>query len=97
VGANRLAADGIIVTKTLNAASAKVYGLEGDLTYVREPRRADAALAANWNHARYGTSRIAVAGRPAGTGRLATSTSPSAAAQQTVAGPRARVCTCSYF
>ena len=56
VGANASSAEGIIVTQTLNAASAKVYGLEADISY-RPPGIDGLSLraAANWNHARYET------------------------------------------
>jgi iron complex outermembrane receptor protein len=56
VGANATSSEGIIITKVLNAASAKIYGIEGDLTY-RVPGIDNLTLraAANYNHARYGS------------------------------------------
>lgn len=60
VGANADSSEGIIIAKTLNAASAKIYGIEGDLAY-RPPSVEGLTLraAASWNHARYGSFRNA--------------------------------------
>jgi iron complex outermembrane receptor protein len=89
VGANAATSEGIITTRVLNAASAKVYGLEGDLTY--RPRSIEGLslnLAASWNHARYNKFTNA----PCAGGQLASQGcnldfARSAASAQTVAGP----------
>jgi iron complex outermembrane recepter protein len=89
VGANAATSEGIITTRVLNAASAKVYGLEGDLTY--RPRSIEGLslnLAASWNHARYNQFKNA----PCSGGQLVSQGcnldfARSAASAQTVAGP----------
>jgi iron complex outermembrane recepter protein len=54
VGANTVAQDGIPTIRTINAASAKVYGVDFDMTY-RPPQIAhlSARAGVNWNHARF--------------------------------------------
>jgi iron complex outermembrane recepter protein len=54
VGANEVASDGIPVERTINAASAKVYGVDFDMAY-RPPQLQglSARLGVNWNHARF--------------------------------------------
>lgn len=54
VGANSSSADGIIVLRTINAGSARLYGLEGDIAY--RPPGIDGLtlrLAASYNNSRY--------------------------------------------
>ena len=54
VGSNEAAENGLPVIRTINAASAKVYGVDFDLTY--RPRSVPGLsmlLAVNWNHARF--------------------------------------------
>ncbi|MDE8653563.1 TonB-dependent receptor [Novosphingobium album (ex Liu et al. 2023)] len=55
VGANSQQDTGLIVVRTLNAASAKIYGVEMDSSY-RPPsiEGLTVRMAASWNHARYG-------------------------------------------
>lgn len=54
VGANGETSEGIITTRTLNAASAKIYGIEADVSYRPPVDGLTLRLAASYNHARYG-------------------------------------------
>jgi iron complex outermembrane receptor protein len=68
VGANERNPDGTIALRTLNAASADVYGVDLDVTY--DPSRIEGLslyAAVNWNHARYATFDTA----PCGNGQTA--------------------------
>lgn len=54
VGANEVTSTGVVVSRTLNAASADIYGVDVDLTYdIPRVEGLSLAAAANWNHARY--------------------------------------------
>lgn len=56
VGANSQSDEGLIVTRTLNAASSEIYGLEMDLSYSPPGIEGlNVRAAANWNHGRYKT------------------------------------------
>ncbi|MDB5972177.1 MAG: TonB-dependent receptor [Hydrocarboniphaga sp.] len=54
VGANEVTPDGLVIDRTLNAASSTIYGVDLDLAYRPEILRGLTARGGlNWNHARY--------------------------------------------
>jgi iron complex outermembrane receptor protein len=56
VGANVQTVGGTPATRTVNAGSAKIYGIEGDVTYRPEAAPGlNLNASVNWNHARYTT------------------------------------------
>jgi outer membrane receptor protein involved in Fe transport len=54
VGANEVTSTGVVVNRTINAASANIYGVDLDLAYdIPQVDGLSVAAAVNWNHARY--------------------------------------------
>lgn len=54
VGANEVTSTGVVVSRTLNAASADIYGIDLDATYdIPQVEGLSLMAAVNWNHARY--------------------------------------------
>lgn len=54
VGANEITSTGVVVSRTLNAASADIYGVDVDVAYdIPQVDGLNLMAAANWNRARY--------------------------------------------